>query len=511
MSTREVVAGLLLAGAGAIAAALRWLRVSQREHYIPGAATRFAGRWWMSSWPNKLVLLLALAATVRSFSRPVAVLGVVTALGFAPVGLGIRGRTSPLAWTRRMRTLAAVAGAFYVAIVAVAVSLGGGVGVGTAAAAAVLVPFLVDTAALALLPLERRLVGRYVQRASERLRQVDPIVVAITGSYGKTTTKEYIRHLLSQKYQVVATPASFNNRAGLARSINEQLASGTEVFVAEMGTYGPGEIAEMCSWVKPKVAGITAIGPVHLERFRSLERTAAAKSEILEWAEVAVLNTDEAHLAPVAERFAQRGRVVACSMTDTTADVCVSRSDGALEIFVGGEPQGTFDERPEFPINVACAIGFAVALDVPLDAILRALPSLPAPAHRRSVVRSANGMTVVDDTYNANPPGARGAVEELIRLARPGSRRVVVTPGMVELGRLQRQANEEFAALAARHATELVVVGRTNRHALVRGARGGNAKVIVVTTRADATEWVRANLRPGDVVLYENDLPDHYP
>ena len=114
-------------------------------------------------------------------------------------------------------------------------------------------------------------------------------MVAITGSYGKTTTKQYTAHLLSGSFRVVASPASFNNRMGLARAINEQLAPGTEVFIAEMGTYGRGEIAELCTWIRPEVSAIVAIGPVHLERFKTEERIVSAKSEILDGAKVGVL------------------------------------------------------------------------------------------------------------------------------------------------------------------------------------------------------------------------------
>ncbi|MGH9149428.1 MAG: glutamate ligase domain-containing protein, partial [Acidimicrobiales bacterium] len=119
--------------------------------------------------------------------------------------------------------------------------------------------------------------------------------------------------------------------------------------------------------------------------------------------------------------------------------------------------------------------------------------------------------TVIDDTYNANPAGAAAALAALQAHRSPAGRAVVVTPGMVELGPRQGEENAAFGAAAAAAATDLVVVGRTNRAALVEGASGGQAEVRVVERRADAVAWVRANLGPGDVVLYENDLPDHFP
>ena len=129
-----------------------------------------------------------------------------------------------------------------------------------------------------------------------------PVVVGITGSYGKTSTKWYVRDLVSGTRRVVASPASFNNRLGLARAINETLTDDAEVFVAEMGAYQPGEIADTCSWIPPSIAVLTAIGPVHLQRFKSEERIVEAKSEIFEHAEVAIINVDHPALADLAGR-----------------------------------------------------------------------------------------------------------------------------------------------------------------------------------------------------------------
>ena len=131
-------------------------------------------------------------------------------------------------------------------------------------------------------------------------------MVAITGSYGKTTTKGYVAHLVGGTLSVVPSPKSFNNQTGLAKAINENLVPGTDVFVAEMGTYGPGEIAEMCAWIRPDIAVITSIGPVHLERMGTEQRIAAAKSEILQDAGVMVLNVDSPWLAAIADREAGR-------------------------------------------------------------------------------------------------------------------------------------------------------------------------------------------------------------
>lgn len=487
---------ILLAFVASVVASLRWLRVSQREHYVPGWVTRFAWRWWRLGW-NAALGVAAVLAAVASIWVPASGLLTLAVVAFGPIGLGLRGRTSALAWTARLRRLAAITAALLVVMFGVTVALRTPY---LSLWVAMATPIVVDLALLIAQPLERRLSERYVGAATRRLATLAPQVVAITGSYGKTTTKGYLGALLRRHGHVVVSPASFNNRLGLARAINEQLASGTKVFVAEMGTYGKGEIAEMCRWIRPTVSVITAIGPVHLERFGSIEAIAEAKSEIAEPAEVLVVNVDDPLLGDLAARESTRRTVIRCSTSDPSADVAVVGDT----VYVSGRPVA--GATAVFPSNLACAVGAAVALGYELSA--EDFGSMPLPPHRQTVAETEAGVVVIDDTYNANPEGARRALETLASLGT--GRRIVVTPGMVELGLRQYRENAAFAAAAADVADELVIVGRTNRRALESGA-GGRLPVRVVATREEAVAWVRSELGPGDAVLYENDLPDHYP
>ncbi|HEY6635271.1 MAG TPA: Mur ligase family protein, partial [Acidimicrobiia bacterium] len=409
-----------------------------------------------------------------------------------PLGLSVRGVTSPLAWTPRLRRLAILAGGLVL----------GGIGLGAVleqplliSATLYLIPNLVDLALWALAPYERRKGDDWVIKAGAKLESIGPDVVAITGSYGKTTTKNYVAHLIGGSRRVVASPASFNNRMGLARAINENLTPGTEVFVAEMGTYGKGEIAELCGWVRPKVAAIVAIGPVHLERFKTLEAIVAAKSEILDGAEVGVICVDHPLLRELAAERSESMRIVEVS---TEGGIVV---DGQMVMAV---PEDVF------AANLAVALGVCLALSVDIPSVLERANDLPRAEHRQTVMESSSGFVVIDDTFNSNPAGARSA---LATLAREGSggKTAVITPGMVELGKVQDEENQRFAAAAAEIADHFVIVGRTNRKALTTGSANRKASVTVVDSREDAVAWARAHLVAGDAVLYENDLPDHYP
>lgn len=502
----------VVSAAASAIVAVRWLRVGQREHYLPGAVW-FGLRRWIRAYRMDAVIggvgVLAAVAAVTTGNQMVALVAI---LGVAaiPLRLPIRGRTSPLVWTKRFRRLVGLTALLIGALLVVVGSL---VGVGSrlAALAPVIVLVSIEAALLAGLPVERRLSQRFVDEAVGRLRQVDPTIVAITGSYGKTSTKGYIRHLVDGSSPIVASPASFNNRMGLSRAVNEHLTDATEVFVAEMGTYGPGEIAEMCSWVNPAIAVMTAIGPVHLERFRSIDRIVTAKSEILDGARIGIINVDDARLADLADRYRGTARIVRVSTTASRGDVQLIADGDEIELVVDGRPLGRAARGTAFLSNAALAAAVAMELGVDVDRVMERIGSIPSADHRQSVYEGDGGFTIIDDTFNSNPTGARSAVDRLAAAGSPTARRIVVTPGMVELGRRQHAENVSFAAHAAGVADDVVIVGRTNRRALQEGAAKGRASVVMMPSREDAVAWVRSRLGPGDAVLYENDLPDHYP
>lgn len=513
---------LALAIAGVAIGTLRWLRLAQREHYVSREPTRFAWRWWTSS-PGNIALALAAvaAATVAAVAFPPAAVVAAVVSVVAPLRLGLRGRTSRLAWTRRLSVLAAVSWLVEAIAVGAGAVAGGLAGADAAGAAlAVLIPVAVDVALVLTRPLEELSARRYVGQARAKLERVRPLVVAVTGSYGKTTVKGYIAHLLSPFRTTLPSPRSFNNRAGLARTVNEHLGPATEVLVAEMGTYGPGEIAALCEWMRPEISVMTAIGPAHLQRFRSLDRTLAAKAEITETAGVVVLNVDDARLLGLAPVLREAGKkVLEASGSNPVADVAVLAAEHGLELHVGARRVGAASvspaDAPTSLSNAACAAAVALELGIPAEEVLARLANLPVPPNRLQRYLADGGYVVYDDTFNSNPTGAR------IGLARlksdsdvvQGGRRVVVTPGMVELGPLERSENADLGEAAARVADHVVVVARTNRRALLEGAArvGGGATVAAVDRLDQALEWVRANLGPGDAVLYENDLPDHFP
>ncbi|GGU27809.1 Mur ligase family protein [Nocardioides albus] len=479
----------------------RWLRVAQREHYEP---TRlFAIEWiWIKARPVEAILLGAVVVVcLAAFVLPYgALVGALLFVGW-PVGMSFVG-AKRLVWTDRVKRLAGVLFVLH-AVVTVLIAL-------LAPAAAGLLPILavpLAEAALAIMwPTEKAMAKKWQVQAAATIRKVSPKIVAITGSYGKTSTKNYATHLMQGRWSTLASPASFNNAMGLSRAVNDRLQPGTDIFVAEMGTYGPGEIAALTEIFPPEVAAITTIGEAHLERMKSRETIVKAKSEILPKAATVVLNIDVPELALIAENLRASKRVIACSaIPGTPAEVVVS--DGALTI--NNETYAV--ELPDevgHPINVAIAVGLALAVEVPIETITQRLSSIPGTPHRAETNQTPGGVWVVDDTFNSNPTGAAAALAKAKRLAGESGTVWTITPGMVELGQEQAARNIEFAqAATASDRMQLCIVGRTNRKAL---RAGDPARTTAFDSRKAAADHALTAAKEGDVVLYENDLPDHY-
>ncbi|MDA8271936.1 MAG: UDP-N-acetylmuramoyl-tripeptide--D-alanyl-D-alanine ligase [Actinomycetota bacterium] len=507
-----------------VISSVRWLRVAQREHYIPGYTSRFALRWYSDRYRvvNPILAVLAAIAGLVVVARPddllpagIGFLAVLAATLVAPRGLSYRGSTSPLNYTRRLTTLAILT--WLINVVFVGLGAWFGLGMAFGVVAMILLPACVDLALLLTLPIERRNLSKFVDRAAKKLEKLSPRVVAITGSYGKTSTKVYIAHLVSSTFTTFASPASFNNRAGLARAINEGLSPGTEVLVAEMGTFKKGEIADLCRWIPPDISVITSIGPVHLERFGSEDNIVEAKSEIAKNASVVVLNADNHYLANLARTLSAEGkRLVMVSGKDINADVAVKDDDeGNLVIYAGQRRMCSMPFLDISQTNIAAAVAVSLELGVPESNIAERLATLPVAKNRLNLSTNESGITVLDDTYNSNPAGARLALGALERRKSPLCRAVIVTPGMIELGKKQFEENSFLGRAAARIATDVVIVGYTNRRALLEGVsnaetEGFKPNVLLVGSRGEAVRWVRENLTFGDAVLYENDLPDHF-
>jgi UDP-N-acetylmuramoyl-tripeptide--D-alanyl-D-alanine ligase len=474
-----------------------------------------------------LTIVAALDADVL-----VLILGVAAGIVLAGMADRIirRPQTKPLVFTARARRLFGVAlalPALMLALAAIVVLAGApawvaaAIGTATAVFSILAAPELLFVADGVLRPVQRLETRRFVNQARRKLDEIAPLKIGITGSFGKTTTKACVAEVAELRGPASATPASYNTYLGVVRAINEGLTAKHRAFIAEMGAYRLGDVRELCELVRPQIGVLTAIGPAHLERFGSLDAIQQAKGELAEQLPpdgVYVTNADDERCLRTAERT--QARVILFSaMGAPSADVTAHDIEmaegttrftlrhGADEVVVRSKLLGRHNVA-----NLLAAAAVGVGMDLPLDAIGRALARVTPPAHRLApILNRQAGIVVIDDAYNSNPVGAAAALEVLA--SHEAERRLLVTPGMVELGEREAEENERFGAQAAKVCDLVVLVGEERSKPILAGLSAAafpDSQVHVVANTSEAQALLARTTRRGDVVLFENDLPDLY-
>jgi UDP-N-acetylmuramoyl-tripeptide--D-alanyl-D-alanine ligase len=386
-----------------------------------------------------------------------------------------------------------------------------------------LAPLLTIVANVVLVPLQWSVNRWFVVRARRKLARINPLVIGITGSFGKTSTKYFLHTLLAADFEALKTPESYNTFMGVCRVINEQLQDDHKVFIAEMGAYQPGDIAELAKLTHPTVGVLTAIGPQHLERFGTIDAIEHTKYELIQALPqngVAVFNYDDERCAKLADRT-QGPKVLRYG---------ISSNHNELEIWATDEligPDGVsftlvtkFGERVQTTsrvlgrhnlLNIVGAACVARQMGMSLNRIGDRIKVIEPVPHRLQLIKGRGGVTVIDDSYNSNPVGVREALN-VLRAFKSG-KRVLVTPGMVELGAAQERENAAFGAVAAEVCDYVLIVQGASDRAILEGLLShGFSPSRVKTVRdlsAAATE-IGKIVSSGDVVLFENDLPDLY-
>ena len=343
----------------------------------------------------------------------------------------------------------------------------------------------------------------YIKKATAKIASSDITVVGITGSYGKTSTKNILSAMLGKKYRVLTTPRSHNTPIGISLAVNANDLADYDVFIAEMGARNVGDIAELCAICPPDYSLITGICAQHLETFESLENIIKAKGEIL-----AATGKKAFLAADCADYFKDAPcETVVCSCVSDVAAGC----DGTdFTITLGGESVRVHTRLlgAHCANNCGLAAELAYEMGVSLADIAAAAEELDFVEHRLQLTKS-NGINILDDGYNANVKGARAALDVLRAF---DGRKIIVTPGIVELGILEEKENSEFGGLLA-GLDFVILVGDTLVTPVKEGylAAGGDPeKLVVRQTLKDAQRELKGYLSSGDTVLFLNDLPDIY-
>jgi UDP-N-acetylmuramoyl-tripeptide--D-alanyl-D-alanine ligase len=365
-------------------------------------------------------------------------------------------------------------------------------------------------------PVEKKIANWYIEDARKILKSMNNLVViGITGSYGKTSTKNFLCSLLSVKYNVLMTPESYNTTMGVVRTVREKLRPTHNIFIAEMGAKNPGDIAEICELVKPKYGIITSIGEQHLETFKTIDNIINTKFELADYIPqdgIIFLNWDN--------EFIRRNKIEKNTVTysvnaDSGCDYTASdiTVDGNGSKFTVTAPDG---ESCVFTTkllgahniqNITGCIAVSHKLGISLTELVMPVRRLKPVEHRLQLL--PNGY--IDDSYNSNPAGFRAALDVLSGFE---GQRVLVTPGMVELGEKQYILNRELGFYAASRCDYVILVGENQAPPLQEGlleAGFPQERLFVAHDLTNAIEIVNSLPDEGQrTVLLENDLPDNF-
>ncbi len=371
-------------------------------------------------------------------------------------------------------------------------------------------------------PLERAITKWYIEDARKILAsRKDLIIIGITGSYGKTSTKNYLYRMLTERYNVLVTPGNFNTLLGVVRTVREQLRPQHQIFIVEMGAKQRGDIKEICDLVHPSIGIVTSVGEAHLETFGSVENIQKTKFELIDSLPstgLGVVNLDSPNIKNYA--YNSPCPIVSYSVEDSVANEraeSVSYNASGLSFTLGVGSQEVCFRSPLLGggnvLNLVAGVVVASHLGVAPNLLQRAIQQLQPTEHRLSCSR-VGGLTILDDAYNSNPAGAKMALDVLRDFTRPeGARRVVITPGFVEMGAAQASANYTLGCQIASSVDYAVVVNRLNREAIVGGLKDSNFsedRYFVADSLDEARAHLATIVKVGDVLLYENDLPDSF-
>ncbi len=384
-----------------------------------------------------------------------------------------------------------------------------------------LLPAVVALAGLLAWPIEKLISEMYFRDARRKLLSNPSLIrIGLTGSYGKTSVKHILGTILSEKYPTLITPASFNTPMGVTRAIREKLTPTYQIFVGEMGARHVGDIKEMCRLVHPTIGIITSVGPQHLETFKSIERVAKTKYELIdalpEKDSRSYFYNDGSYCLEM-YRKTNKPKVL-CGRDPETCDVwcdAVSVSpEGTtfvLHIKGKGEIECTTRLLGDHSVqNILLAAAVASDLRLTLKQIAHGIEKLQPVKNRLELMQNPGGFTIINDAFNSNPVGAKAALEVLRQF--PG-RRIIITPGMVELGEKEAEYNRTFGTQMVGCADIAIIIGKNRATPILEGLRESgfaHENIHRVDSLDDSTRLLHTIVRPGDTVLYENDLPDHY-
>ena len=367
-------------------------------------------------------------------------------------------------------------------------------------------------------PIEKSIRKGFCIKASKKLKEIPDLkVIGITGSFGKTSTKYAVNTILSQKFNTLMTPESYNTTMGVVRTINETLTSTHNLFICEMGAKYVGDIKEICDIVKPSLGIVTAIGFQHLDTFKSLDNVRKTKLELIEalpndglafvnWEDENIRKTKlpkniiKYGLTNEADYYAEN---ISITEHGSNFDVVLLNNE---TIHIKTKLLGELNI-----LNIVAAVAIADRLGLTKEQIKIGAKYLRPVPHRLQLKPNANGSIIIDDAYNSNVKGAKMALEVLNSFET--RQRVLITPGIVELGEKTKEINRDLGRKAAECADYIILVGTEQTLPIQNGLQDRHypkQNIFIAKNLDEALHQMNKITSNNTVVLLENDLPDNY-
>lgn len=481
--------------------------------------------WFRSSdsmtSPRRLTMYFLLLVGFTSFTPDIInIFTTIVLVWFAIRELRIKYK-KPLVFTHRATRLYVAAWALIavvVALICLLYSSSAHILIVTLLAMAALSWIIIMMANVVMIPVETQINKSFYNDAKNILASMPNLtIIGVTGSYGKTSTKHYLYRILSEKYNVLMTPGSYNTTMGVIRTIREMMKPYYDIFIVEMGAKQIGDIKEICQLVNPRIGIVTAVGEQHLESFKTIENVQRTKFELVDALPatgLAVVNNDFPYIV---NRKVDHVPVVRYALAPGADFHVKSIEYGELETsftIVGKDKSIDLTTKLVGECNLSnlmAAVIVAMYLDVPEKSIRYGVSQIEQVEHRLNMKRTPGGLSIIDDAFNSNPDGARMALDVLRRITT--GKRIVITPGMIELGDKQKEYNHQFGVQMSSAADYVMVVGTYNREAILAGLEEGGmdeSKIFLAESFTMAQARLMQIARAGDVVLYENDLPDTF-
>lgn len=377
---------------------------------------------------------------------------------------------------------------------------------------------LIYLMAIITLPIENAIKKKYENEGRDIIDSMTSLKkIGITGSFGKTSTKNIIENIMSDHFYTLMTPASYNTPMGITRTIREYLKPIHEVFICEMGADHVGDIEYLMNYVKPSIGVVTSIGPQHLNTFHSLDNIINEKMKMIEMLPsdgLGIINIDNEYINNY--QIKNDVKVVSCGIKNQDADFVAYD----IEYNVEGSSfkVNVNDEVCEFKtillgehniMNILIGIAIAANLGIKNEDIIASVSRIKRIEHRLEL-KKINGITFIDNAFNSNPVGCKLSLDVLKMM---NERRVIVTPGLIDLGAIEGKANYEFGQYMKDRADYVLLVGKIQTEAIYKGLVDSDfdlENVKVFDTVKEAFNYIYMNFNQNDTILLENDLPDAF-